>query len=126
MKEEIVKIKKENPEMGYKKIASLVGCSHNTVKYHLSESVRKYFAIRRQANRRKAKTDIKEKFGGKCSICGYGKCLDALQFHHLDPKKKHGKVMEILTRLSKEKGLKEAEKCQLICANCHAEIHAID
>lgn len=23
--------------------------------------------------------------GGKCQICGYDKCVGALEFHHLDP-----------------------------------------
>ena len=26
-----------------------------------------------------------EEKGGKCSICGYNKCIEALEFHHLDP-----------------------------------------
>jgi hypothetical protein len=26
--------------------------------------------------------------GGKCSICGYDKCIDALQFHHENEKLK--------------------------------------
>jgi hypothetical protein len=24
--------------------------------------------------------------GGKCEKCGYDKCLDALEFHHIDQK----------------------------------------
>ena len=30
--------------------------------------------------------------GGKCSICGYNKCVDALQFHHENPKEKEFKL----------------------------------
>lgn len=26
--------------------------------------------------------------GGKCSICGYDRCIQALEFHHLDVTKK--------------------------------------
>lgn len=26
--------------------------------------------------------------GGKCQICGYNKCIRALDFHHRDPEKK--------------------------------------
>ena len=29
-----------------------------------------------------------EAFGGKCGICGYNKCIEALEFHHLDPSQK--------------------------------------
>ena len=27
-------------------------------------------------------------FGGKCGICDYDKCVEALEFHHLDPSQK--------------------------------------
>ena len=30
--------------------------------------------------------------GGKCSICGYSKCIDALEFHHKNPKEKDFKI----------------------------------
>jgi hypothetical protein len=26
--------------------------------------------------------------GGECSICGYNKCVAALEFHHLNPSEK--------------------------------------
>jgi hypothetical protein len=26
--------------------------------------------------------------GGRCQICGYDRCTEALEFHHLDPTKK--------------------------------------
>ena len=26
--------------------------------------------------------------GGRCQICGYDKCIEALEFHHLDPTRK--------------------------------------
>ena len=35
--------------------------------------------------RKKMLVDLK---GGKCEICGYDKCIEALEFHHLDPNKK--------------------------------------
>lgn len=30
--------------------------------------------------------------GGECSICGYNKCIDALEFHHKNPTKKEFKL----------------------------------
>ncbi len=57
-------------------------------------------------------------------ICGYSKCPGALDFHHRDPKKKDfGLAVKGLTR-SWEKIQKEIDKCVLVCANCHREIHA--
>ena len=58
--------------------------------------------------------------GGKCSKCGYNKCLEALQFHHRDPKVKDPTWNKgwNLERLSTE-----LVKCDLLCANCHFEEH---
>lgn len=61
--------------------------------------------------------------GGKCSVCGYKKCTRALSFHHKDPAQKDfGLSARGLTR-SWEKTKAELDKCILVCANCHMEIH---
>ena len=75
------------------------------------------------ALRRAMKQEAVKRRGGKCEICGYNKCLDALQFHHLNPDEKNfGLAQDGITH-SWEEYLKETEKCILVCANCHAEIH---
>ncbi len=62
--------------------------------------------------------------GGKCIICGYSKCGQALEFHHVDETiKDFGISAKGYTR-SWEKVKKELDKCILVCANCHREIHA--
>ena len=63
---------------------------------------------------------IKEyKLSKGCSICGYNKCAAALEFHHNGNK---GFRIGIANR-----GLKtikkEIEKCELLCSNCHRELH---
>lgn len=58
--------------------------------------------------------------GGKCVGCGYGGCLAALDFHHLNPKEKEG----LKAHWSFEKNRKELDKCVLVCVRCHREIHA--
>ena len=59
---------------------------------------------------------------GKCQICGYNKCLQALEFHHLDPK---GKDFPLSGSTKSWDNIKnELDKCILLCANCHREIHA--
>ena len=74
--------------------------------------------------RRKAvKHTLVQEHGGKCEKCGYNKCEAALQFHHLDPtKKEFGLSVRGLNR-DIDILRKEAEKCILLCANCHAEEH---
>ena len=76
-----------------------------------------YVTIKR--NRLKQKlVDYK---GGKCEICGYDKCIDALEFHHKNPKEKEMTISRYGKSLQTLK--KEADKCILVCANCHREIH---
>lgn len=57
-----------------------------------------------------------------CKICGYDKCNEALEFHHIDPSKKEYEIKDLRSH-SKETLVKEIDKCILVCANCHREIH---
>ena len=73
--------------------------------------------------RRKVRLMAIEYGGGKCQLCGYHKCNRALGFHHKDPTKKDfGLAAHGLTR-AWAKTKKELDKCILVCANCHMEIH---
>ncbi len=84
------------------------------------EYLKRAVSIRRKKLRMKAI----EYAGGKCQKCGYNKCINALTFHHINPKEKEfGISARGLTR-SWDKIKKEIEKCKLLCMNCHAEIHA--
>ena len=62
--------------------------------------------------------------GGECEICGYKKCISALEFHHLDPNEKEFGVGEKGYTRSIEAVKNELDKCILVCSNCHREIHA--
>ena len=72
--------------------------------------------------RRSMKKQAIKLLGGKCCICGYDRCIDALEFHHKDPNQKDFKIGSGNTMSWKEYR-KEAEKCILVCSNCHKEIH---
>ena len=67
--------------------------------------------------------ELKNLAGGKCSACGYDKCLYALDFHHLDPDKKDNGVCHLLRTRSFKAAAEESKKCVLLCANCHRELH---
>ena len=60
--------------------------------------------------------------GGKCISCNYDSYQGALEFHHLDPSKKDFGI-SASRHLSFEKIKSELDKCILLCANCHREIH---
>ena len=80
--------------------------------------------IAQQARGLKRKLAIIQKFGGKCSICGYNKNLSALTFHHKDPKNKEFKLdLRSLSNRKQEPIDKEVQKCILVCCNCHHELH---
>jgi hypothetical protein len=72
--------------------------------------------------RRRVKLALIEDAGGRCAICGYERYAGALHFHHLDPGQKEFGVSHrgVTIALAKSRG--EAEKCLLLCANCHAEV----
>jgi hypothetical protein len=72
--------------------------------------------------RRQRKAILVEHKGGKCERCGYNKCLKALHFHHKDEKEKS---FQIVSRMNSSLSILklEVEKCELLCANCHAEEH---
>jgi hypothetical protein len=60
--------------------------------------------------------------GGKCQLCGYNKCTRALHFHHRDPSQKSFIISGNFSR-KWEVIQMELDKCDLICANCHSELH---
>jgi hypothetical protein len=71
-----------------------------------------------KAKRQEAKALI----GDRCAICGYDKCQRALCLHHIDPSEK-----QLYSRKTGQASHTEVrrhpERFQLLCANCHAEIH---
>jgi hypothetical protein len=79
-------------------------------------------ADRVAARRRRLKEILVAEAGGRCAICGYDRCVRALNFHHVDPAtKRFGLGERGLTRgidILRE----EARKCALLCANCHMEV----
>jgi 5-methylcytosine-specific restriction endonuclease McrA len=61
--------------------------------------------------------------GRKCAVCGYNKCIQALEFNHIySDGKDFGISAKGYTR-SWEEVRKELDKCILLCANCHREMH---
>lgn len=63
--------------------------------------------------------------GGKCQCCGYGRCNDALAFHHIDPSSKDIGFADTRSNPIKwQEIVTELRKCILVCHVCHSEIHA--
>jgi hypothetical protein len=63
-----------------------------------------------------------EEAGGRCVLCGYSRFHAALQFHHVDPAAKSFALSREGVTRSLARARAEAQKCVLLCANCHAEV----
>lgn len=82
--------------------------------------LRNYHRLKTYRQRIKAKAV--EYKGGCCQICEYDRSNSALEFHHIDPNEKDFGISSY-TNLSWGKIKDELDKCILVCANCHREIH---
>ena len=90
------------------------------------ESTRNQYNTRKHQKtvlRRSMKLQAIKLLGGKCSLCGYDRCIDALEFHHENPEIKEFKLGSGNT-MSWREYKQEALKCILVCSNCHKEIHS--
>jgi len=73
--------------------------------------------------RQRMKEKLVEYKGGKCQLCGYHKCITALEFHHLNPNEKDFGISRY-SNLKWDSVVSEVDKCIMVCSNCHREIHA--
>ena len=60
--------------------------------------------------------------GKKCQKCGYNKTFEALVSHHINPSEKEFTIA-YHCNASWQRIKKELNKCELLCSNCHREIH---
>ena len=85
---------------------------------------RQYLIAAVYKRRRKIRQMAVEYKGGQCQVCGYDRCIEALEFHHKNPHEKDFSVSSKGYTRSWSKVKQEIDKCLLVCANCHREIHA--
>lgn len=97
----------------------------------LAKKEKRTYADRRQyliravhKRRRKVREQAIEYKGGQCERCGYNQCLDAFEFHHRDPTQKDFSISNKGYTRSWKKVQEELDKCAILCANCHREVHA--
>lgn len=58
-----------------------------------------------------------------CQRCGYKKCIAALEFHHRNAALKEFDLGSIPKDKIIEDVKREIRKCDILCANCHREVH---
>lgn len=123
--DKIAEVQKMYDQIGnIKEVAKLSGISYrrlrNVIVSKRITPKSNYDSVK--AYRKRVKQELVEYKGGKCQICGYNKCNEALEFHHMDPTQKdfslsgQHKPLELLK--------KEVDKCVLLCCRCHREVHS--
>jgi hypothetical protein len=114
MRKTIRELLGENEWREYEKLRNKIKTLRYQVKNHHSVI----------ACRRRRKQRLIEYKGGKCQQCGYDKPIySAYDFHHRDPKQKDFTISH--SNRGFEFLKKEVDKCDLLCKNCHAEVHSI-
>lgn len=117
-KEQILKLRSEGKT--YNEIQKILGCSKGTIAYHVGHG-QKQKALKRnnigKAMKRRELWKIKEDSG--CVDCGEKYPHYMLHFDHKPEFEKLGGVTELYSRYSRQKGLEEMAKCDIVCANCH-------
>ena len=61
--------------------------------------------------------------GCNCDVCGDILLPRELEFHHRDPREKESRIAEMIGWHNIEAIMKEVDKCDIVCRNCHRLIH---
>lgn len=95
-------------------------CAATYHRQHYTKNKQRYIA---QALERKRKLMVflAEQKQGPCTDCGVVYPSYVMQFDHLGIEDKDMDVGQLVQYGSKKRILDEISKCELVCANCHAE-----
>ena len=99
---------------------------HNTKQIHLAIKQRNKYSYNvkyQKKERDRRKQLLVGMLGGKCKLCGYDKCLAAIDFHHLDSANKSFEISRFILSKALDAVVEEAKKTIPLCKNCHAEVH---
>lgn len=131
---EVIRLRDEE-KLKWKEIEEIIGVSSETLRktYKRTKEGKTIAQINPNQYKQQRLRGLKRKYevvlsrGGKCEICGYNKNITALEFHHKNPDEKEFQLdMRHFSNNSLEKLQEELDKCILVCANCHREIHNKD
>ena len=105
-------------------------CTNKYSKKHYEENKEVYIARARKHNQRyikhKKEFIMELKMSNPCLVCGEDNPT-VLEFDHIHPENKKGNIATMIRGgYSVSTILKEALKCQILCANCHRKKIAED
>lgn len=101
-----------------------VWCKVCTRAYYSTPEWKKWYIDHQRGKRAEKRAwALNQKVATGCADCGenHPACLD---FHHRDPSKKLKDVVKIVDQNAGWKRIEaEAEKCEVLCSNCHRKRH---
>ena len=100
-------------------------CQHNYVNNHYKNNKQYYLdKDKKYINENKLwfQTYKEKLFCKKCNFSGL-ECPAVLDFHHTNDNKEDDISQMINSGKSRESIIKEIEKCEILCANCHRKLH---
>jgi len=77
-----------------------------------------------EKHRQKIRCFLNDIKSNGCAICGYNKHIKILHFHHVT--KKYKKFNVDSGTVGMKQLINEIDKCVILCANCHYEMHLIE
>jgi len=83
-------------------------------------------SIKMRALVQSRKKDLVQYKGGKCERCDGVYHENVYDFHHYDPSEKKFPVSQGNFQRSWDNITAEADKCFMLCANCHREVHTFN
>ena len=99
-------------------------CEYKKKRYHENKEIYKERSKNRKREIREWFQEYKQSLS--CNSCGDERWY-ILEFHHSDPDSKDGNVVDMAVNgYSKDRILEEIEKCEVLCANCHRELHYLE
>lgn len=100
-----------------KLVSGRSGCKKCLASYAASRKIRWQ---KHSKNKLELKLQLIDIAGGRCVDCGFNKHHTALEFDHVRGEKLDAISNMLNHMIAFETILKEVEKCELVCANCHA------
>lgn len=97
-------------------------CQKEYRKKHYEKNKEKYIqkAVKYKQDFRKWFSEYKSTLS--CESCGDSRYW-VLDFHHKNPNEKDSEVSQLVTKCSKKLLQEEINKCKVLCANCHRDLH---
>jgi hypothetical protein len=97
-------------------------CNKENLREHYLKN-KVYYKEKRQRYQKSIKSWLIEyKSKLECKNCGESRWW-VLDFHHVDPKQKEYNLANLAKDKGKKAFLKEVKKCDVLCSNCHRDLH---